>query len=97
VLVLPTAKEREYYFRGAITAKDGFFVNVRPYRPAAPTINGVTLCATYRRPFSILAEGSSRHIWLPLKKTKYIKQKTEKVKLSLKKDDKLCINRRLNG
>jgi hypothetical protein len=30
-----------------------------------PTINGVNLCADYRKPFSIFAEGSSRHNWLP--------------------------------
>jgi hypothetical protein len=30
-----------------------------------PTINGVTLCADYRKPFGIFAEGSSRHTWLP--------------------------------
>jgi hypothetical protein len=27
---------------------------------------GVTLCATYRKSFSIFAEGSSRPIWLPV-------------------------------
>jgi hypothetical protein len=30
-----------------------------------PTINDVTPSATYRKPFSIFAEGSSRHTWLP--------------------------------
>ena len=30
-----------------------------------PTINDVTLCATYRNPFSMFAKGASRHNWLP--------------------------------